>query len=50
MIAASVAGDDSLFARLMSAYAAPFDATTDFEDLRLPPAPEEVVQATFCGT
>ncbi len=50
MIAASVAGDDSLFARLMSAYAAPFDATPDFEDLRLPPAPEEVVQATFCGT
>ena len=50
MIAASVAGDDSLFARLMTAYAAPYATNPDFDDLRSPPAPEEVVQATFCGT
>ncbi len=50
MISAAVAGDDSEFARLMSAYAAPFEANPEFADLRNPPAPEEVVQATFCGT
>ncbi|MCR9108754.1 protein adenylyltransferase SelO [Marivita sp. XM-24bin2] len=50
MIDAAVAGDDSQFTRLMSAYAKPFDENPDFADLRSPPAPNEVVQATFCGT
>ena len=50
MIAASVEGDDTYFHRLMLAYAAPYDANPDFVDLRSPPAPDEVVQATFCGT
>ncbi|OSQ50771.1 protein adenylyltransferase SelO [Marivita geojedonensis] len=50
MITDAVAGDDSLFHRLMAAYAMPYDAREQFGDLRKPPAPEEVVEATFCGT
>lgn len=50
MITAAVAGDDSHFHRLMAAYAMPYDAQEQFGDLRKPPAPEEVVEATFCGT
>jgi uncharacterized protein YdiU (UPF0061 family) len=50
MITAAVGGDDAPFARLMAAYAKPYGANPDFDDLRNPPAPEEVVQATFCGT
>ncbi|WP_416884633.1 protein adenylyltransferase SelO [Marivita sp.] len=50
MITAAVGGDDAPFARLMAAYATPYGANPDFDDLRSPPAPEEVVQATFCGT
>ena len=50
MITAAVGGDDAPFARLMTAYATPYGANPDFDDLRNPPAPEEVVQATFCGT
>jgi hypothetical protein len=50
MIAAAVNGDDAPFARLMTAYATPFAANSDVDDLRSPPTPEEVVQATFCGT
>lgn len=49
MIAAAVAGDFALFHRLTKALTAPFDAGPD-TDLTRPPAPEEVVQATFCGT
>ncbi|MCI5111068.1 MAG: YdiU family protein [Marivita sp.] len=50
MIAAAVAGDDAPFHRLMAAYATPFADDPAYADLRRPPAPEEVVQATFCGT
>jgi uncharacterized protein YdiU (UPF0061 family) len=50
MIAAAVSGDDALFHRLNAAYAAPFEERDDIADLRHPPRPEEVVQATFCGT
>jgi len=50
MITAAVNGDDAPFARLMTAYATPFAANSNVDDLRSPPAPEEVVQATFCGT
>lgn len=50
MITAAVDGDDAPFTRLMTAYATPYEVNPDFDDLRRPPAPEEVVQATFCGT
>ena len=50
MIQSAVAGDDDPFTRLMTAYASPYEANPDHADLRSPPAPEEVVQATFCGT
>ncbi|SHH78824.1 Uncharacterized conserved protein YdiU, UPF0061 family [Marivita hallyeonensis] len=50
MIAAAVDGDDTLFHRLVAAYAKPYDDTQSNIDLRNPPAPNEVVQATFCGT
>ncbi|WP_439521944.1 protein adenylyltransferase SelO [Marivita sp.] len=50
MIAAAVAGDDSLFHRLNTAYATPYADDSHMSDLREPPMPNEVVQATFCGT
>lgn len=48
MIAAAVAGDMEPFSRLMQAYATPY--LLGDVDLTKPPAPEEVVPATFCGT
>ena len=50
MIASAVAGDMAPFERLISALAHPFEARAEFEDLRRPPAEDEVVKATFCGT
>ncbi|MDJ0821422.1 MAG: YdiU family protein [Paracoccaceae bacterium] len=50
MIEAAVAGDDQTFHRLMDVLARPFDDLPDAQDLRRPPEPAEVVQATFCGT
>ncbi|WP_047997032.1 YdiU family protein [Puniceibacterium sp. IMCC21224] len=50
MIAAAVAGDDAPFHRLNAVLSRPFDDQPDAEDLRRPPAPSEVVAATFCGT
>ncbi|MFK7937769.1 MAG: YdiU family protein [Roseovarius sp.] len=50
MIEAAVAGDLTPLDRLMSALAQPFETPTDAQDLTHPPAPSEVVQATFCGT
>lgn len=50
MIQAAVAGDDSLFHRLVGVLAHPFEDQPEARDLRRPPAPSEVVQATFCGT
>ena len=49
-IAAGVAGDFAPFRRLGLALARPFDDTPGVEDLRRPPAEDEVVSQTFCGT
>ncbi|PIE13094.1 MAG: hypothetical protein CSA70_07485 [Rhodobacterales bacterium] len=49
MIAAAVEGDLSLFERLMTSLATPFAEPDDLW-LTRPPAPDERVQATFCGT
>ncbi|UWQ82093.1 protein adenylyltransferase SelO [Leisingera caerulea] len=50
MIASAAAGDYALFHRLNAVLAKPFDDQPDHADLQRPPKPEEVVQATFCGT
>ncbi len=50
MIEAAVAGDMSPFHRLMSVLQRPYDSQPGAEDLALPPRPDQVVQATFCGT
>lgn len=50
MIAGAVAGDYALFHRLNDVLARPYDDQPDHADLQRPPLPEEVVQATFCGT
>lgn len=50
MIAAAVAGDYAPFERLMRVLAAPFNLGEADSDLSRPPAPAEVVAATFCGT
>ncbi len=50
MIAAAVAGDYGPFERLNAVLAHPFEDQTDARDLTSPPAPHEVVAATFCGT
>ena len=47
MIQAAVAGDMGPFERLNAALASPFEPDAD---LMTPPAAEEVVRATFCGT
>lgn len=50
MIAAAVDGDYDLFHRLNAVLKRPFDDQPDQADLARPPAPAEVVAATFCGT
>ncbi len=50
MIQAAVAGDFSLFHRLIEAYRTPFLRQERFEDLRHPPNEAEKVMETFCGT
>ncbi|UWQ34323.1 YdiU family protein [Leisingera sp. M527] len=50
MIAGAVAGDYALFHRLNAVLASPYADQPEHTDLQRPPAPEEVVQATFCGT
>jgi serine/tyrosine/threonine adenylyltransferase len=49
-IAAGVAGDFAPFRRLALALARPFEEVSGMEDLRRPPAEDEVVRQTFCGT
>ncbi|MGI3171549.1 protein adenylyltransferase SelO [Pseudooceanicola sp. C21-150M6] len=49
MIAAATNGDMAPFARLTKALATPFDPPED-TDLTNPPAQNEIVTATFCGT
>ncbi|UWQ76326.1 YdiU family protein [Leisingera sp. M658] len=50
MIAGAVAGDYALFHRLNTVLVSPYKNQPEHADLQRPPAPEEVVQATFCGT
>jgi len=50
MIAAAVAGDFTPFERMMRALATPFSDEAEFAGLRHPPAEDEAVKATFCGT
>jgi len=49
MIAAAVAGDFAPFHRLLATVTRPFAADAP-DDLRRPPAADEEVHATFCGT
>ena len=49
-IAAAVAGDYSVFERLLDVLSRPYTDQPDASDLRRPPEPAEVVQQTFCGT
>ena len=49
-IAAAYADDLEPFRALAAALATPFDAAQDGGPFAAPPAPEEVVRATFCGT
>ncbi|QDY68698.1 protein adenylyltransferase SelO [Qingshengfaniella alkalisoli] len=49
MITTAIAGNYDPFERLLGAVINPFDPDAP-EDLRQPPAPEEEVQRTFCGT
>ncbi|WP_339690589.1 YdiU family protein [Celeribacter baekdonensis] len=49
-IEASLAGDDSLAKRLVRVLSTPFDLAEADRDLIQPPAEDEVVTQTFCGT
>ncbi|WP_299895704.1 protein adenylyltransferase SelO [uncultured Ruegeria sp.] len=50
MIQAAVQGNYAPFDRLNAVLARPYEDQGDAEDLRRPPAENEVVHATFCGT
>jgi uncharacterized protein YdiU (UPF0061 family) len=50
MIAAAVGGDYAPFERLNTVLARPYDVQPDEAELTRPPAKDEVVAATFCGT
>lgn len=50
MIAAAVSGDYAPFHRLNSVLARPYEDQPDHAEFARPPAVDEVVQATFCGT
>ncbi|MEP3845011.1 MAG: protein adenylyltransferase SelO [Paracoccaceae bacterium] len=50
MIETAVAGDMSLFDRMIQALSSPYVADAEFDDLRRAPKRDEVVPATFCGT
>jgi uncharacterized protein YdiU (UPF0061 family) len=49
-IQGAYADDFSRFHRLVDALATPYTEQVEYEDLELPPRPEEVVHQTFCGT
>ncbi|MEZ5842303.1 MAG: YdiU family protein [Hyphomicrobiaceae bacterium] len=49
-LAAAEAGDLAPFERLLAVLARPYDDQPEHADLMAPPAPHEVVHATFCGT
>ncbi|SLN43843.1 hypothetical protein TRL7639_02306 [Falsiruegeria litorea R37] len=50
MIQAAVAGDYAPFQRLQQVLTTPYADQPDHAELQSPPAENEVVQATFCGT
>ncbi len=50
MIDAAVRGDMAPLHRMMAALSDPWQERAEYGDLAQPPAPAEVVQATFCGT
>jgi uncharacterized protein YdiU (UPF0061 family) len=50
VIEAARTGDFSLFHRLLAVLARPFDEQPEHAAYERPPAPHEVVPATFCGT
>ena len=49
-LAAAVGGNFAPFEMLLAVLAKPFDDQPEFAAFAAPPAPEEVVKATFCGT
>jgi uncharacterized protein YdiU (UPF0061 family) len=49
-LAAAAEGDLQPFERLIAVLARPFDDQPDAGEYALPPRPEQVVRATFCGT
>ena len=50
VISAALSGDYGPFHRLGAALSRPYDPGPEDLDLAAPPAPDEVVRATFCGT
>ncbi len=50
LTAAVEGGDLAPFEKLLSVLARPFDDQPDVPEYALPPRPEQVVRATFCGT
>lgn len=50
LTAAVEGGDLAPFEKLLSVLARPFDDQLDVPEYALPPRPEQVVRATFCGT
>jgi len=50
VIVAAYEGDYEPFYRLNKVLQNPFTAQPEFSEYELPPKPEEVVEATFCGT
>ncbi|MBK4217777.1 YdiU family protein [Paracoccus caeni] len=50
IIASAVAGDLAPFRRLFEAVTHPREKRAEWDDLAVPPRPEEVVRQTFCGT
>jgi uncharacterized protein YdiU (UPF0061 family) len=49
-LSAAAEGDLQPFERLLTVLARPFDDQPDAVEYALPPRPEQVVRATFCGT
>ena len=49
-LSAAADGNVQPFERLLTVLARPFDDQPDAADYALPPRPEQVVRATFCGT
>jgi uncharacterized protein YdiU (UPF0061 family) len=50
VIEAGLKGDFSLFHEMNEVLKKPYEEQEEFSSYKLAPRPEEVVQATFCGT